>query len=195
MDATCQMASRCRTCDLSEGKNPDNHVKTLWKVNGTDRSTHIYTHECCGIVLKTETHSVDANGYCKTCNYTCEHTNTVNGVCQVCGVKGVAYINRYWDGESGQVISNTAVAPELTTITESTTAMSNGWYVLEGNVTVASRITVSGTVNLLLKDGYTLTASQGITTTGATLNIYGQSGDTGTLVANGIDYAAAIGSL
>ncbi len=37
-----------------------------------------------------------------------------------------------------------------------------GWYVVEGDVTIADRITVSGDVHLILADGATLTASKGI---------------------------------
>ncbi len=59
-----------------------------------------------------------------------------------------------------------------------------------------SRITVSGTVNLILKDGTTLDAQKGISVdSGATLNIYAQSkGDgAGKLIAKGDVGAAGIG--
>ena len=62
--------------------------------------------------------------------------------------------------------------------------LSGGWYAVTGNVTVSNRIEVTGTVNLILCDGATLTASEGIhVPDGATLNIYGQSLGTGTLNA------------
>ena len=80
----------------------------------------------------------------------------------------------------------TLTANSCTAVTSGTTTMSNGWYVVNSNVTVSTRITVNGTVNLILADGYSLTASQGITVnSGNTLNIYGQSGGTGTLNATG----------
>ena len=73
-----------------------------------------------------------------------------------------------------------------TTVTDSTTSWSNGWYVVNSNVTVSSRISVTGTVYLILCDGYKLTASAGITVTGNNhLVIYGQDAGTGALQATG----------
>ena len=64
--------------------------------------------------------------------------------------------------------------------------LNSGWYVVKDNVTADSRITVSGTVHLILADGYTLTASKGIgVSPGNSLTIYGQSAGTGTLTATG----------
>lgn len=42
------------------------------------------------------------------------------------------------------------------------------WYVVNSNVTINTRVTVNGNVHLILADGYTLTASQGINVTDAT---------------------------
>ena len=72
-----------------------------------------------------------------------------------------------------------------TTLANDTTTWNEGWYVVPaGGVTVVSRITVSDTVNLILTDGATLTATKGIEVPGtATLNIYAQNGETGTLFA------------
>nr|MCR4563364.1 InlB B-repeat-containing protein [Clostridiales bacterium] len=68
------------------------------------------------------------------------------------------------------------------TVDSSTTALSNTWYVVTDDTTVNSRISVSGTVNLIICDGATLTAVKGIEVPdGATLNIYAQSGRTGAL--------------
>jgi len=95
----------------------------------------------------------------------------------------------------------TLTANSCTAVTSGTTTMSNGWYVVSSNVTVSTRITVNGTVNLILADGYSLTASQGITVnSGNTLNIYGQTSGTGALNATGAKLggdgteAAGIGS-
>lgn len=74
------------------------------------------------------------------------------------------------------------------TLTSSSTNW-NGWVVARGDVTISSRITVNGTANLILCDGATLTASQGITVNeGNTLNIFAQSAGTGTLNAYGYMY-------
>lgn len=72
--------------------------------------------------------------------------------------------------------------PTYTTVANSTTAWSNGWYVVSSNTTIADRVSVSGTVNLILCDGATLTASNGITVgNSATFNVYAQSEDEATM--------------
>ena len=68
------------------------------------------------------------------------------------------------------------------------------WYVVNSDVIIESRITVSGDVHLILADGCTLTASQGINVpSGSSLTIYGQESGTGRLTANGGTYQAGIG--
>lgn len=68
------------------------------------------------------------------------------------------------------------------TVDSGTTAFTNNWYVVNGEVITDSRITVSGTVNLILCDDATLTARKGIEVpVGATLNVYVQSGRSGAL--------------
>ena len=59
-------------------------------------------------------------------------------------------------------------------VTSSTTKMTNCTYKVISNVTISSRIEISGTVNLILGEGATLTASNGIEVpSGATLIIDG----------------------
>lgn len=75
-----------------------------------------------------------------------------------------------------------------------------GWYVVGSDVTISSRVSVSGDVKLLLTDGHTLTCSDGISVTeGNSITIYAQSGEqVGTLNATvtGSDQAqAAIGGV
>ena len=71
----------------------------------------------------------------------------------------------------------------------------NGWYVLSNSVELSGRITVSGTVHLILKDGCTLTVPMGIhLREGNSLTIYGQKNGTGKLTAGPCDqYLAGIG--
>ena len=71
----------------------------------------------------------------------------------------------------------------------------NGWYVLENSGGVSGRITVSGTVHLILKDGCTLTVPMGIhLNEGNSLTIYGQANGTGKLTVGPCnDYLAGIG--
>ncbi len=59
------------------------------------------------------------------------------------------------------------------------------WLMLYSDITVNERITVSGTVNLILCDGASLTAREGISVLeGNSLNIYGQQSGTGRLTAD-----------
>jgi len=88
-----------------------------------------------------------------------------------------------------------------TVVTESDTTWgddgNNGWYVVNDDVTIDQRVTVIGNVHLILADGYTLTASQGIHVTGDnSLTIYAQSAGEGMgkLTANAGWERAAIGS-
>ena len=84
---------------------------------------------------------------------------------------------------------------EATELEAATTSWTDGsWYIVpEGGLTISGRIAVSGTVNLILRDGTELTASAGITTTNATLNIYAQSTGTGALTATGANGATYTG--
>ena len=91
--------------------------------------------------------------------------------------------------------NGTSQTVEATELESTTTSWTDGsWYIVpEGGLTISGRIAVSGTVNLILRDGTELTASAGITTTNATLNIYAQSTGTGALTATGANGASKIG--
>ncbi len=66
------------------------------------------------------------------------------------------------------------------------TAGNTNWIVVNNDMTVSDRITINGTVNLILCDGAVLTADKGITVLkGNTLNIYAQQDGTGSLYAYG----------
>ena len=88
---------------------------------------------------------------------------------------------------------------DATAVTSTMTSWSNGWYVVYDDVTISDRISVSGTVHLILCNGATLTASEGITVgSSASFNIYAQSEDEatmGSLVATATHYSynSAIG--
>ena len=86
----------------------------------------------------------------------------------------------------------TMVWAENVTLTSSTTTWEDGkTYVLNSNVTISSRITISGNVNLVLGAGYTLTASEGILLgTPNSLTIDGE----GTLVSTGTSDNPGIGA-
>ena len=76
-----------------------------------------------------------------------------------------------------------------TEVTESDTTWgddnNDGWYVVNGDVTIGQRVTVTGDVHLILADGASLDAAQGVNVgAGNSLTIYGQSDGTGELYAN-----------
>ena len=97
---------------------------------------------------------------------------------------------QYLDADGNK---QTASSGSYTKFTSQTT-LNGGWYVLDSNVTLDSRIYITGTVHLILTDGHTLTAKKGICLIDNNeLDIYGQGGGTGTLNATGGDNCAGIG--
>ena len=87
---------------------------------------------------------------------------------------------------------------DFTTVKDNTTTWDQNWYVATGSVTVDSRITVSGNVNLLLCDGATLNTNNGlIVPDGSKLTIWEQSrGGDGKLTAkNGGIQSVAMGNI
>lgn len=118
--------------------------------------------------------------------------------------EAVDYVEYSWDGTSLSSATNSVT--EYTEITESITTWgvedTTSWYVVKGNVTIDSRVTVKGDVHLILTDGCSLTTN-GITVKSHnsngvnynySLTIYGQRQGTGTLSAIATDnFAAGIG--
>lgn len=77
-----------------------------------------------------------------------------------------------------------------TVVTESDATWSGdnngGWYVVNGNVPISSRVTVTGNVHLILADECSLTVNGGINVgSDNSLTIYGQAEGTGALSAEG----------
>lgn len=70
------------------------------------------------------------------------------------------------------------------------------WLVLTEDTTISDRIYVDGDVNLILCDGATLKAPEGITVDKySTLIIWAQAEGSGKLIATGADYCAGIGDV
>ncbi len=101
---------------------------------------------------------------------------------------------RYYNGEYFR--NGNTPADNTYKVVSGNKKWTNGnWYVVTEDVTISERITTSGDVNLVLCDGAKLTAEKGISVNinrynpnqTATLNIYSQSGGTGTLFAGTID--------
>jgi len=85
-----------------------------------------------------------------------------------------------------QKATGTAKNPTVLTSTvlekSSEDNLGTGWYVLNSSFSYGERIVISGDVHLILKDGCTLTAEQGIRiNTDATLSIYAQSEEEATM--------------
>ena len=82
-------------------------------------------------------------------------------------------------------------------ISADTTELTAGWWFVTGSVTTNNRLTVSGSVNLILCDGATLNATKGIAVGGGnSLTVWAQSHgvDRGKLIAGAESKCAAIGS-
>lgn len=124
-----------------------------------------------------------------------KHATPENGICPDCGElvkesegKSVSYLNEQGETQLAENVQDV----EDTTIEWKGTDTAPAWYVVEGTVLVKERITVSGKVHLILADGSSLEAEQGIhVAEGNSLTIHAQStGDNaGTLVATGDDRA------
>ena len=99
----------------------------------------------------------------------------------------VSYVNRTADANSNVTESETTFT-SYTVVASDSTSWSSGWYVVNETLTISSRITVNGTVNLILCDGASLTVNGGVNVASDnSLTIYGQTEDTGTLTIASMD--------
>ena len=114
--------------------------------------------------------------------------------------KAIKYIERSWDSVAKKVTDEEKTCTGYTVISGNDTSdegwfgLDNGWYVVVGN---ASRkvLNVTGTdAHLIIPDGATLTVTGGVKVEqGHKLTIYGQTHDTGRLIANSSAYESAAG--
>ncbi|MBO4927576.1 MAG: hypothetical protein J5379_04930 [Clostridiales bacterium] len=114
---------------------------------------------------------------------------------------GVTYISRSWDASQKKVIENTELLGAATKITQAAVVsndvvnLSSGWYLVDVDTLWENRVVINGTVNLVLMDGKIFRVNKGIAVnSGATLNIYGQSGNSGSILAYSDSYNSPIGS-
>ena len=124
-------------------------------------------------------HDADANHIeywqCSMCNKYFSDAGCANEI-----TESQTHVVKYLDGNG----TLTTLDANATTVTSSATSWNDGWYVVYDDVTITDRISVSGTVNLILCNGATLTASKGIGVgSDATFNIYAQSDDKATMGA------------
>ena len=94
--------------------------------------------------------------------------------------KSVGYYDGSWNGSACEWTWKTVTAEILDDIDSSHYTLNSGWYVMTGDWGDGDRPTVSGTVNIIMENGCDVHLRDGIhVPPGATLNIYGQSGNYG----------------
>ena len=95
----------------------------------------------------------------------------------------VSYLCYSWDGE--KVVGNVIVCDSAELSERTSDELDSCTYAVSRDTTVNGRLVVSGTTDLVLCDGATLTLKEGITVQPqATLNIFGQSDGTGKIYAH-----------
>ncbi len=108
---------------------------------------------------------------------------------------GTATNVTYYDWNSSTKQLEQKSCSGATEVEAGTTTWDNTWYVAKGDVTISSRVTVSGDVHLILADGCSLTVNGGIEVEkDNSLTIYGQAANTGKLTATGDVECAGIGA-
>lgn len=109
----------------------------------------------------------------------------------------VWYYERYWSAAADQVYSyvDYADAELLQAMDDGIDDLNSGWYYSQGSKEFNDRVTVHGTVNIILTDSSYVKFEDGICVgSGDTLNIYGQDRDDQYLEAIAESWDAAIGS-
>ena len=192
------------TKTLTAAISPENATdrKVKWSVIGDDtNAVGLYENDCITPVGTdgTETITVCVKGLAAgsaaikvesnenetlfdTCPVTVSADSPVSGP--------VPYMD--WDGTRLVMKDGDEACTDYTVVDESTTAFEDGkWYVVSSNVTISSRITVSGTAHLILCNEKILNANAGITVEGNNnLTIYAQSTNINTMgVLNAISLA------
>ena len=133
-----------------------------------------------------------------------------NADCPVCSAEG-AKLDKICVGTAPMLLGAPRNAKQVTYLDEngnqktatatqvrsSDTRWQNGWYVVDSNVTINERVAVEGSVQLILADGYTLTAQKGINVSdNNSFTVYAQSTDEkimGKLLTTDTDLNAGIG--
>lgn len=110
----------------------------------------------------------------------------------------IEYIYRTWDRTNQCVIETVVTTSDYRPLSDgiSGSVVAPGVYYVSEDLTLDVRLYVMDqTVSIILADGVTLTCKGGIgVDSDATLNIYGQSNDSGSLIANASVECAGIGS-
>ena len=147
-----------------------------------------HSHDFVFASIDSDYHDCECTGCLRT--YTAqEHTDVDHdGFCDICHAGEISYVDAQGNSYNEMCIAITADTTELTT-------SPLAWYVVkDAGLLVENRITVSGSVNLILMDEKDLTVNGGIgVASGNSLTIWGQTGGTGSLSATGGYWQAGIG--
>ena len=104
----------------------------------------------------------------------------------------VTFLIREWNNDTQSITATEMFLSGCTVVESSMTTWDYHTYVVTEDVTISTPITIACYVKLILCDGATLTADGGIIfTENGSLNIYGQSRDSGSLIAAGGDDGGA----
>jgi hypothetical protein len=100
------------------------------------------------------------------------------------------YEDREWDAVNKKVVTTTKTCTNFTRLTSNNndnhTVLKDGWYVLDYDIDYKEYLDIDGDVKIILVNGKTMNAKNGIRIKeGKKLTIYGQSGGSGTIEANG----------
>ena len=111
---------------------------------------------------------------------------------------GISYVRRYWNSSTKQVEKVTDTCTNYTHLwnysEDDDHTLYSGWYIADNGLSF-DELEVVGTVNIIVPDGNYLYCDEGIIVNpGNTLNIYGQTNDSGILdIFNSDNYCAGIG--
>lgn len=130
-----------------------------------------------GVTLTNNGTITVESGGTLTNNGTIVNNGTINGTV---GGSGKVVVDTYYLNTDNETTNQQAIPVTTGSTTWGGSAPDGGWYVVQGEVTISSRVTVTGNVHLILKDGCNLTVNGGIDVTGTnSLTIYAQSAGEG----------------
>ena len=104
------------------------------------------------------------------------------GVCRVCRAlrtDEVRYLDYEW--QNNQLESYEKYVIDYSSVTSDTTELTDGYYVVKGEITLTEILIITGDVHLILCDGCKLTAPGVRVSTGNSFTVYGQSTDEKTM--------------
>ncbi len=128
------------------------------------------------------------SGYDLNCNaggeYIYMHVSTT-----LTGDPQYTYVDRWWNDTTHQVVTEPKVCSDFTELEgnnyDSYTELGDGWYVVYRNVDYKKCLRIVGNAHIILVDGATLNAKDGIyIKKNKTLTVYGQQNDSGKIYAH-----------